>query len=91
MAISRPIRPRATLRQIAVALRIGSPLTSGLSIGSSPRGSPPGCILGFAGGLFVAETNPGKAAIHFHLISVPARSARRLISLDKGWRTKGIQ
>jgi hypothetical protein len=53
MAISRPIRPRATLRQIAVALRIGSPLTSGLSIGSGPSRQSPWCILGFAGGLFV--------------------------------------
>jgi len=40
------------------------------------------CVhLKFVGGL-LAETNLGKAAIHFHPISVPARSARRLISLD---------
>ena len=90
MAISRPIRLRSPLRQIAVALRIGSPLTIGLSIGSGPSRQSPACIVKFVGGL-LAETNLGKAAIHFHPISVPARSARRLISLDKEWRTKGIQ
>jgi hypothetical protein len=53
MAISRPIRLWAPLRQIAVALRIGSPLTIGLSIGSGPSQQSPACILKFAGGLFV--------------------------------------